>query len=89
MKRSEMIEHIAEEMIDAVRSREFSNETEDAYHKRKASYILDMLEGFGMLPPETDIENKRDLGQGLIVTYINKERKWAPESKDLNSEVEE
>jgi hypothetical protein len=51
MKRSEIIEHIAAEMVDAAASRKYSNETEQAYYKRKASGILDMLLGFGMEPP--------------------------------------
>ena len=51
MKKSEMIEHIAAEMCDAYSGRQLSRETEDAYWKRKATNLLDMLLGFGMLPP--------------------------------------
>ena len=51
MKKSEMIEHIAAEMSDAYHNRQLSRETEDAYWQRKATNLLDMLLGFGMLPP--------------------------------------
>ena len=50
MKRSEMIEHISEELLDIIRIR-FSTEDETQYCKRKAADLLDMIEGFGMQPP--------------------------------------
>ena len=50
MKRSEMIEHISEELLDIMEIR-FSTEKETQYCKRKAADLLDMIEGFGMLPP--------------------------------------
>jgi hypothetical protein len=52
MKRSEMIDHIVAEMVDAEANRKYSNEAGEAYFKRRAVSLLDMIEGFGMLPPE-------------------------------------
>lgn len=51
MKKSEIIEHIAAVMYDAYIDRQHSRETEDAYWNRHAAQLLDMLLGFGMLPP--------------------------------------
>lgn len=51
MLRKEMIEFIRQEVMDAVKNREYSNESDDKYYFRKAEGILTMLEGFGMPPP--------------------------------------
>lgn len=47
MKRVEMIEHIAEELMDVVNA----IEKDKPYFQRKAADLLDMIEGFGMQPP--------------------------------------
>lgn len=52
MKRSEMVEHIAHELLDIAESRAYSNESNQSYYARQASGLLAMIEGFGMLPPE-------------------------------------
>ncbi len=52
MKKSEMIDHMSEEVSSALRGRQYSNETDDKYWTRKMTDILDMQLGFGMLPPE-------------------------------------
>jgi hypothetical protein len=54
MRRSEMIEYIADELRDIISvylssSPKYSGT--DKFYKNKAENMLDMLEGFGMLPP--------------------------------------
>lgn len=51
MKRSEMENHIKEQLMHDIANRKFSNETDDAYWHRKSKDLLAMLLGFGMLPP--------------------------------------
>lgn len=51
MKRSEMLEHISAEMLEYLENRRFSLEADEKYYARKAKDLLDMLQGFGMLPP--------------------------------------
>lgn len=51
MKRSEMNDYIYEEIKEALEKRQYSNETDEKYWKRRSAAILDMLLGFGMLPP--------------------------------------
>ena len=51
MKRSEMIEHIAQELIDVAVDERSYKTAYRAYFQRKAADLLDMIEGFGMQPP--------------------------------------
>lgn len=54
MKRSEMIEHIAQELRGVavvVEGPKVLGEPRPAYFRRKAADLLDMIEGFGMQPP--------------------------------------
>jgi hypothetical protein len=51
MKRSEMIDHIKEVMLEAYRQRRYSREEDDKYFYRKAEDMLAMLLGLGMQPP--------------------------------------
>ena len=51
MKRTEMVDHIYEEIADMLVNRQYSNETDMKYYRRKADALLTMIEGFGMLPP--------------------------------------
>ena len=52
MKRSEMIEHIKEELEEFIDDHERSTSKRVPYLiKNKADGLLAMLEGFGMLPP--------------------------------------
>ena len=54
MKRSEMIEHIAQELIDIAVDEKSHKTAYQGYFQRKAADLLDMIEGFGMLPPPRD-----------------------------------
>jgi hypothetical protein len=45
MKRSEMIDHIKEVMLEAYRQRRYSREEDDKYFYRKAEDMLAMLLG--------------------------------------------
>jgi len=58
MKRSEMLEQIQlelSEILDAYVVKVQNYKVED-FLKSKASGILDMIEGFGMLPPDQNAE---------------------------------
>jgi len=56
MKRSEMIEYIKSELEDMIES--INNRPNAAKYAsdRFANNILDMIEGFGILPPKTEVE---------------------------------
>lgn len=51
MKRSEMVAFIYDEVKEALDMRKYSNETDEAYWRRRSTQLLDMVLGFGMLPP--------------------------------------
>jgi len=51
MKKSEMLDHMYQDIIEAIASRASSNETDEKYWRRKVEGLLDMQLGFGMLPP--------------------------------------
>jgi hypothetical protein len=59
MKRSEMIQYIVDEIGDINSALEqIGNEDYSSFMKRKAAGMLDMIEGFGMLPPKANILSK-------------------------------
>ena len=77
MKKSEMVEHIAAEFINAIENSEHSNESEEKYYKRKAADILDMMLGFGMLPPNlTGTAEVEVVDEGVSVSI------WGWEAED-------
>lgn len=51
MKRSELIDFIKDELVEINNCRRLSNEKDEKYYLRKAAGMLDMIEGFGMIPP--------------------------------------
>ena len=51
MKRSEMVEHIAADIEEMLTNLENRPKTRPHIAETTANNILDMLEGFGMLPP--------------------------------------
>ena len=57
MKRSEIIEHISEVLQEIV-----GIKSSEQYCNKKAADLLDMIEGFGMRPPEREalVEIKAD-----------------------------
>lgn len=68
MKRSVPIDFIKDELLEIFENRKFSNETDEAYYKRKAAGILDMLEGLGMLPPPKNVDCVTDY---LLYAYYD------------------
>lgn len=61
MKRSEMVEHIQEELKELIQSVSHSSEKAMQHQIRaKADSILAMLEGMGMLPPDNGSSIKAD-----------------------------
>ena len=51
MKRSEMIEHIAQELLYVAVDEGLYKTAQHGYFQRKAADLLDMIEAFGMQPP--------------------------------------
>jgi hypothetical protein len=65
MKRSEMVEYIKSEMVDAAKQAVSSRQKEEIYWQKKAEGLLDMIEGLGMFPPVKTgvisvVENEED-----------------------------
>jgi len=58
MKRSEMIEHIAQELLYVAVDEGLHKTAHHGYFQRKAADLLDMIEGFGMQPPPVLYEGK-------------------------------
>ena len=52
MRRSEMIEHIAQELLYVAVDEGLYKTAHHGYFQRKAADLLDMIEGFGMQPPK-------------------------------------
>lgn len=78
MKRSEMIEYIADELRDIISvylssSPKYSGT--DKFYKNKADGMLDMLEDFGMLPPPKE-ESNEDKPNYVNGVNINNKTTW-------------
>lgn len=56
MKRSEMIGHIKEDLLEKLKHRWFERGETDKWAEFTANELLDMIEGFGMLPPEIIVD---------------------------------
>lgn len=74
MKRSEAVE-----LLRSI-TRIYCEDELDSYDC--ADRCLQLMVNSGMLPPETEIGVKRDLGGGMIVTYMTKKRQWSSEEDD-------
>jgi len=79
MKRSEMVGHIAAELEEMLSTLEARPKTRPYITDRFANNLLDMLEGFGMLPPVEDPAHRHDLSR-----YI-----WDYEDGSFNQLVNE
>lgn len=53
MKRSEMLDHIKEDLLEKLKHRWLERGETDKWVEFTANELLDMIEGFGMLPPES------------------------------------
>lgn len=53
MKRSEMIDFIECELIKIIAALKYKSDKDFAFFKRSATNLLDMIQGFDMLPPKT------------------------------------
>lgn len=82
MKRSEMNDHIYEEIKEFLEKRQYSNETDEKYWRRRSASILDMLLGFGMLPPKIIVQEP-DNDSGCIEesSYSFMRNEWEDETK--------
>lgn len=57
MKRSEMVRHIKNDLIEKLEHIWLNIGQKDRWAQYTANELLDMIEGFGMLPPEVELEN--------------------------------
>lgn len=78
MKRNDMINHMIEEIKEKRERLELRPNTEPYFNKDLANDLLDMLEGFGMLPPpykkllegETEFRNHKNYTRTEPVTGV-------------------
>lgn len=68
MKRSEMLDHIKEDIISNLDHRWLASGQRDRWAIYVANQLLDMVEGFGMLPPEIELK-----------TFAKKDNAWEKE----------
>jgi hypothetical protein len=69
MKRSEMLDHIKEDLLEKLKHRWLERKETDKWAEFTANQLLDMIEGFGMLPPPKVIEA---VTESLAYCYYNK-----------------
>lgn len=83
MKRSAMIEHIQEELLEFFISYRKSSDKRKSYVlKYRAEGLLDMLEGFGMLPPlNEDYYHHMDNQDRVDANRIRMFHSWEDETK--------
>jgi hypothetical protein len=81
MKRSEMIDLMADELADPEVNGKHGNETEEATFKRRASRLLDMIEGFGMLPPPLETYQVTSM-DGKSLGELPDVYEWEPEDEN-------
>lgn len=55
MKRSEMLDHIKEELLEKLKHRWLKMD-DDLWADHTSNQLLDMIEGFDMLPPRTKLK---------------------------------
>lgn len=84
MKRSEMLDHIKEDLLEKLKHRWLERGEIDKWAKFTANELLDMVEGFGMLPP---LHTFKDQHEDYCATYDDDEcncnpvrdNQWEPE----------
>lgn len=84
MKRSEMLDHIKEDLLEKLKHRWLERGETDKWAEYTANQLLDMIEGFGMLPPVQIFEDQHE---DYCATYDGDEctcnpvrdNQWEPE----------
>lgn len=80
MKRSEMEEHIAAEVLEAIKSYNMRRGDPSGIPLRYAKGILDMILGFNMLPPAYYIILKKGMsGLSDEDPWVDLINEWEPE----------
>ena len=89
MKRSEVLNHIKEDLLEKLKHRWLERGETDKWAEFTANQLLDMIEGFGMLPPlapvsRTEVLSKFNNGQQVVgsFTYIDHKNEWEPEDEE-------
>lgn len=77
MKRSEMLDHIKEDLLEKLKHRWLERDETDKWAEFTANELLDMIEEFGMLPPLNDwsLHTDGDKADANNVRYYT----WEPE----------
>lgn len=60
MKRSEMLSHIEDDLLTLTRHRWIERGETEKWANWTANQILDMIEGFGMHPPDAELDKCSD-----------------------------
>lgn len=83
MKRSEMLDHIKEDLLEKLKHRWLERGETDKWAEFTANQLLDMIEGFGMLPPETKALPQDFVNLGFTQEFLDehefKVNRWEPE----------
>lgn len=73
MKRSEMLDHIKEDLLEKLKHRWLERGETDKWAEFTANQLLDMIEGFGMLGPKDESYEQyyaRELGYETYQDYL-------------------
>lgn len=83
MKRSEMLDHIKEDLLEKLKHRWLERGETDKWAEFTANQLLDMIEGFSMLPPETKALPQDFVNLGFTQEFLDehefKVNRWEPE----------
>ena len=85
MKRSEMLDHIKEDLLEKLKHRWLERGETDKWAEFTANELLDMIEGFGMLPPLTKALPYDFTNTGFTQDFLDehefKVNRWEPEDE--------
>lgn len=83
MKRSEMLDHIKEDLLEKLKHRWLERGETDKWAEFTANQLLDMIEGFDMLPPLTKALPQDFVNLGFTQEFLDehefKVNRWEPE----------
>jgi len=80
MKRSEILLHIQEELRESLKHRFLEQGNVDNWTKYYSNELLDMLEGFGMLPPYRK-RTQEEFNEIDAINQYHYVHKWEPEDE--------
>lgn len=75
-----MLDHIKEDLLEKLKHRWLERGETDRWAEFTANELLDMIEGFGMLPPKACIERSVRVGDEERIAYYNT-NEWESEDE--------